>query len=580
MVRRDRDEQGATAVIVAMMALVLLGSAAFAIDLGRAVVSKHSLQHVADFAALTAGADDALPAQGGPGCGAWIQPSSEVASRAAEYLTENLPGATSAGQLMNCDLADGEVIHGWIESDGTIHPHRNMLTVVSPGQDIDFGLGRMMGSDGVTVSAHATVEVRSPVMRTMPVYAYDGCDWGQQTLINPSNGHATDVVLALAGHTNGKIPFDIVTNPASSPAQVPVGSTDTIVLRRQGNQGDAFDEEPLVTHVGFFEAGGHAPVVVTPASVTANEVAIVLPLSVTGVQTTWYVRVGVEVDGTITWSQVIVGSGNNARLAAIPLSIGEPVLTCDEGSSEGNFGSLVLEHPQGPNGQDANIAYNMAAGLSNPLAIHPIPPGSATCHDNPPGTVMWRNDGTNCVQARVGLTLSVAEDGLIDGVGGQPGRLRDTSSGVMCSTGNTVTRQGKTLNNDPLSCWFKESGVNVADVRSPSYSGGVVLDGGIFESPRFSFVPLLAVRPGPGTSQRYKIVGFRPAYITDEPGSATKGYSDNSRLLGIGFTNNNKVERMVVTFIHPDALPPVPVTETTVYTDPTGLAPKVLLMVD
>ena len=53
--------------------------------------------------------------------------------------------------------------------------------------------------------------------------------------------------------------------------------------------------------------------------------------------------------------------------------VGTPTLTCAQGSSSGNFGTLLLPHSQGPNGQSANIAYNIAVGLEHPLGLFPSP---------------------------------------------------------------------------------------------------------------------------------------------------------------------------------------------------------------
>ncbi|HSN05775.1 MAG TPA: pilus assembly protein TadG-related protein, partial [Candidatus Angelobacter sp.] len=51
-VGRDRGDRGAVAILVAIMAVLLVGMAAFAVDFGMAYANKTSLQKAADAAAL------------------------------------------------------------------------------------------------------------------------------------------------------------------------------------------------------------------------------------------------------------------------------------------------------------------------------------------------------------------------------------------------------------------------------------------------------------------------------------------------------------------------------------------------
>src|SRR5262245_50331760 len=92
-----RDERGAVAIVVTMLALVLLIMAAFAVDLGNAYVAKRDSQKHADFAALAGGMGDNLPTPNstrtctyGPAGSAADQAVVDVAS----YLRRTLGQAT------------------------------------------------------------------------------------------------------------------------------------------------------------------------------------------------------------------------------------------------------------------------------------------------------------------------------------------------------------------------------------------------------------------------------------------------------------------------------------------------------
>jgi Flp pilus assembly protein TadG len=99
---RRGDERGSVVVLVALMIVVILGMAAFAVDLGRWWVVKHQEQSAVDAAAL-AGAHD-LP----------DNPSQAIAD-AQDYFTRNMPG-TSA-QVTTPFNGDTKQIHVEVRRD-------------------------------------------------------------------------------------------------------------------------------------------------------------------------------------------------------------------------------------------------------------------------------------------------------------------------------------------------------------------------------------------------------------------------------------------------------------------------------
>src|SRR6516165_6170804 len=80
---RARDETGATAVIVAVILVVLLGCAALAIDIGSFYQAQRQAQAAADAAALAGAAD--LPGS-----------TSSATTDVTSYVNSNDPGATVA----------------------------------------------------------------------------------------------------------------------------------------------------------------------------------------------------------------------------------------------------------------------------------------------------------------------------------------------------------------------------------------------------------------------------------------------------------------------------------------------------
>ncbi|MGI9156630.1 MAG: hypothetical protein ACR2FG_08335, partial [Marmoricola sp.] len=370
----------------------------------------------------------------------------------------------------------------------------------------------------------------------------------------------------------------LTTNPASNPAQVSLEVTtpnDSLVINGTSLTG--------VTKVGFFESGtsssGPEPVVVDGPGFTltgSTKITIPhLPTTVTSVQDYWYVRV--LIGGQ--WSAVYTGNGSQQDLNALPLTVGTPTLTCGQGSSSGNFGTLLVPNSQGPNGEGENIAYNIATNIEHPLGIFPGAASPFTCGSSQTAAKLWPADGTNCVDTKTGLNLNAAQSGFISGVGGKPGRLTNVASGTGCaSNGAPATKVfgSYTINNDTLSCFLTDDTTNIGDIDGATYAlNAPVLSPAIYKSPRFAIVPVIGVQPANGDSNRYQIVGFRPAFITDQPSSATRT-SPASSTNGIPGSGGS-VDSIQVVFINDLALPHVDGGETQDY---TGTGPKNLMLVN
>ena len=112
------------------------------------------------------------------------------------------------------------------------------------------------------------------------------------------------------------------------------------------------------------------------------------------------------------------------------------------------------------------------------------------------------------------------------------------------------------VNNDVLSCYFKNGTTSIADVAKASYNSGVAFIPEILNSPRFFYVPVLAIQPSNGGSETYSIIDFRAAFITDETATTTAiqnsktGTSNNGLLV-----QGNDIKQLKVVFFNDKALP-------------------------
>lgn len=597
---RRRDESGAVALLVGMLALVLFGTAALSVDLAQLYVARETSQHTVDSAVLAAGGSG-LPAPNPPSTicfyGRRANATDPAVVKAAAYLTaegafgSGDPGAPSIApaSLVDCNLGNGEVGYGTFHGSGdatrlTYDPTE--LSAVSPPRSIRYGFAQLFGSRGGTVATRASVQVSSPTIRSLPLYAYSGCDYGGQTIAQPANGHAsTGIQLAHPEDTNDAVLGSLVTDPATDPAVIPQGATageDSLTIKGSGLG--------PVTKVGFFESGLSGPgpdpvtVDVTDTAVSTHsptEIALShLPQLVLGVNEVWYVRVKIG----DSWSPATRTQGNNETLVALPLTVGTPTLTCGQGSSAGNFGTLLLPNTSAgaPNGQTDNIAYNIATNIQHSLAIYPGAHSDWLCNAADPAARLWSNDGTNCVTTEPGLDLHAAQEGLLDGVADKRGRLTDVSDGTGCAADgkpSTTVLAGQTVNNDTLSCFLTQDDVTLSDIEGSTYSfDHPVLSPAIYDSPRFALVPVLGVQPD-GGRKTYQIVDIRPAFITDQPMSATRN-TPASAANGLTFAAQpaDTLGSVQVIFFNAAALPPPPNADGVVPYTGTGV--KVTHLID
>ena len=585
-----------------MMALMLLGIAALAVDVGSGLSRASDVQGQADFAALSAASTLAGQTSG-------TVPAA-VVGEVRDSLNANRPLNRDAcpaddqpsspcitnAQLTNASYLDGAV---WF-CTGPATPHPTCkepgLQVVAPQARVDFGFGNAFGISDTDVQASATIAVLSP-LGALPVFAVSPCDYGRQTVTDPANGHVTPVTiptLASDTDTNTTTLSQVAVNQVALNA---VGTTLTLSGSRWTN----------TIKVGFFPSDGGAPVeatafnddatvnhpnTATPVRYTTNggssrNIQFSVPLAVSTRELVWYIRVFNTTSPTVMTGQW------SAKATAQAFRVGEPVLECNAGSSDGNFGTLKFPRSDVSSTND-QAAMNMATNLQKPLSLttHTAWNSSGLCTDGLSGAVTSAlpnpglRAGTNCVDTDTGLPALAATAGMITGDHiPAPGRLvsKPTTDGCDRNGGSsehTVTIHGTdyALNDDVLTCFLTNGTVSLADIANRNYVGDAVLDDSIYASPRFFFVPVLHVQPSNGGSNRYSIVDFRPAFLTDETVAASTIRGTSTATTDNGVTiAQNQIKTMKVIFFNTNALPSRTSGGVTTY---FGVGPRIIRLVD
>jgi len=564
---RTRDEQGAFAVVFALMLITLVTIAALGTDLGNAFARKTDTQSQADFAALTAGRQ--APTEiAAAAVGSAV--SSTVAAAVANSMNSNQPQddnrscwrtqtCITAAQLTDGDLTNGEARYTSLG-----------LQVIAPDNRVSFGFANVFGVSGVSVGATATVHAYSAGPRIFPMFAVAGCDWGQQALTDPASGSSAVPPLAYDSDSDSQnkvIDGSLVLKDSTgaSVTSLTLNSTGNSVLINSTAwknltkfgffRGDDTSPSAVVEQPTFWLASDATKAPLSPYTNNSGaQLGLNVPDSVAAVETTWYVRA--YNNGSGKWTP---------RDEAQPLAVGRTILECDSDPTSGNFGTIKLPRTDVPSSQ--NLYKNLADGLQSPLSLHThdwaktnnaTPLG--TCTDGVNGAIVSTGGGstplrphTNCVDTVTGVTTGDADAGLITYNNGQ-GLLTNKPTHANCAPGGgnasrTVHLSGRdyTINNDILSC-FLLPGKQLIDVQSPTYSGGAAFSNDLLSSPRFGYVPVLKVAPT-GGSNKYSIIDFRPAFITDEkPGSA----ATSSNGLQV---NSSGITQLKVFFFNFDSVP-------------------------
>jgi hypothetical protein len=586
---RRRDESGAVAVMFGLLAVMLMSVAALGVDIGNEVGRHTSTQSQADFAAFAAAQKMTATAT----AGSVVSPT--IAATVAAALNANQPQddkapTSSCVNNKNCvkasDLTDGK------KSNGELNYTNAGLQVTAPRHWVSFGMARIMGFQGAYVGATATVNIFSPGLRVLPMFAVLGCDYGLQTLADPANGHDTPTTPTLAFNSetnNTQIIPDLVVKDSSGNA------VNSLVLNSTGNTVTVSAKKwDNTRYIGFFRGDDTTPSLIKLAPLVAptaapysnnpqSTVTVNIPNAVTQTQTAWYVRVyDTTGPGTGTDDPTTVGHTPGKwsdATQALGIRVGNAVLQCAQGSSDGNFGTLKL--PRGGTPAANDLPLNIAVGLQSPLSLtkhqqwqSDSPAGK--CFDGQngavtsPGNLGLLNKGTNCVGTDTGLAANDATQGLISGVSGNKGLLTTASTKAGCAPDGTSANRAVTvtgpgggnfnIDNSTLTCYLTNTTTSLADIATSTYNKGAVLDKSIVDDPRFVWVPVVAVKPDCGSCSNYSIIDIRPGFITDQ--QPISGSVKNSTMAQNGGTmengvviSNNGLTSLKVVFFNIDAMP-------------------------
>jgi hypothetical protein len=590
---RIRDERGAIAVIVAILACVLFGIGAMAVDLGAAFSRKRATQADADLAALAGGG--------------MLPDKAAAIDAAARYLLLNLPqsddGSTAPTlsdlpaftmQLRNPSVTDGAICFpadstsdkdasSCVDGAGTA----TRIKVIAPDRLVRFGLANALPkADGrpaqsvpnVKVTAMATVELRTLGGKMLPFGVPLPCGTGSRIIKentgNGGNGGGND---NDNGQTTMPTQGSAATRPgvssaSVSPSPLTEGQSGTISVT-----GTRFDTTAGQTRVAYSLG---TTTVDAPAVSVASQTNLSAGIPGELSAGTWYVSVGVLVNGSWSWS---VDNPNQAQSFAVTPA-------CD--SNRGDFGTLYSprQDPNTPGGTlpgQSVLVYNIALGIDHGLQPYPgslpQPPTLVACDpvtlpqsindDNP------YRDTNNCADVRPGFSSQDVTDGLITGGNGM--NTPRLAKPVTCRTSgvpDTVNLLNRQVNNDVLSC-FLMAGHKLGDLATAT---SPMLSADVFQSPRFMIVPLINVPTLPPNAVQgvpfYPIKKFAYAFITDETGTASKDNSNATSANGLTIQTQNV--RAVRVFFFPIEAVQAGAPNVGPTTKYTGIGPKVPVLVN
>ncbi len=540
MAKWFRDDRGAVSVVVALMSLLLLGTAALAVDMGNAYARKRLVQTEVDLAALAGGAN--LPAS---------TPADENAAVAAvlDYLQRNSTFGQDELSWTAVDLQDGELGNGEVFFDNP-----NRMRVVAPSATVDFGLAGAMGFSSVDVSATATVEIRSPG-RVLPTFLLEACSYGPQVLKDGNQDPEPEPIYVPSSTSNGN---GIPTPTRSSVEPIPAGSPIRITLTGTNFTG--------VTTVLFTRdvKNWSAPAL----NVTSTSLQVDVPDKVYNRPGVWHIRL--QSPTKIT---------KDRENLPVTVTTGSAAPGCGT-SSTGDFG--LMQSPRADSSSGSWLTLNLAQGLDHtvlPFTPFPTTP-SGLCKSGTtviPGAVLDYDppappqDGANCINIYTGNQVSKLTDGILGRLGNKP---------TTCDVNNGTSQPfliNTYINNDVLNC-FLADGYRLGDISSSTGAvPGDSLSAAALDSPRFFWVPVITPSVNPQNGD-YAIRTFRPIFLTDESEFARHLSSDASTRNGL-VAQQSQLSLVQVYAFSADALP-----ETTVTSGPTeaylGTGPRVVRLVE
>jgi hypothetical protein len=587
-----RDDRGAVAIMVALLAGVLVIVSALSVDLGNAWARGRIVQKQADIAALAAGS---LLPMSSTDARTDNEPD-DIAARAVDYLNDNKASGQDdavASQLVDNDFSNGEL--QFFHDDGSACTDIcTQLTLTPPQAYVDFGLAGAVAS-GTNVTRSATVRAFSELPRqedVVPFWIPSGCGYGPVDADTSNGGGpsprpapawaakaaAAPIPISPVGThtmTNPALTYDVAYNGSLDFRQLKItnvpSSTTKATIRAISPDGLYFNE--------------YASADIKSNATTFNVDNFTVSTELTSVPGTWKLYALID-DGGVKYSSNFVEI-NVAQNPASPSPTTEsPTGTATTGSpsgpsssdttttatatttsvpvgcvgqDRGNFGQL--DSPRALSSEDGNnerLAYNLALGLDHLPVPYTFSDIQKECADQNGNNVISGNvrlddesrAGNNCIISDEGNDGPQIFKGLISGIGGNPGRLDVVNGSTKAGcNGGDVSHGGYMINNDVLSCYLS-GGATLADISAEDGVEDFMLDDSVKDSPRFCWLPVVLATDR--AQKGYQpLVDYLPAFITDEDQVPTAASADN----GLELQGNSvKVIRMFV--FNKDALGP------------------------
>jgi hypothetical protein len=573
---RTRSEKGAIAIMVALLATVLFGCAALAVDLGNAWSRKRAVQKQVDVSALAAG---------------WMLPmttvnKSSIADKVATYLDDADNRTTGQATVTGAQLIDGVAENGevvFLHDDGSACTENcTEMRVLAPKARVDFGFAAVLGRSHVDVQRDATVRVVSqlpPMEKTVPFWLPTGCGFG------PIEADTTQ------GAT---------TDPTATATASP--TTETRFQPASGDVGGHVLDGAAITEVGYFGAatisgytvngisGGGIKKVTLRAYPPTGEAYVdfaaqtdgngILPdinvsqADLTRIPGDWWIWALAQKNNSFTYSSnhlvIRVTGGPSATATATPTVATSGVPVGCIGQDRGNFGQLDSPRYEG-GAKQTRFAKNLAMGIDHLLTPYVFADGVAErkqCDE--PGSILpgaqlddISRNGNNCIVGDTGNDGPKTYDGLVAGLDdGTPGRLDTANGATTCPDRDDVVMSGRVINNDVLSCFLRD-GATLADIASPSGVSTSMIDPKVMQSPRFIWLPVVYAYDR-AQKNFQPIRQFVAGFITDETQTTAATAANGLDLDG------NSVKVLHVFTFNRDVLPTVEKSRTTDYTPTVG----------
>jgi len=627
---RDREEQsGAVAVLVGLMALVLMIVAALSVDLGNAWARGRVVQKQADVAATAAGS---LLPMSPTVTGHHAADIAALAAKYLNDNLSQGQATTTGANLLDGNFANGEIKfyneNGTACTTGCIR-----MTLTPPGAYVTFGLaGTVKNGVNVVRSATVKlVSLPPPMAKVVPLWLPSGCGYGPVDG-DTTGGASAPATTAPATTATTATTTATTTSTATTATTTATTSAPPIVISPKGthalsgtNTSVAYGQS-LTIH-GWQITGLGANIskasirLISPngtifieyaASTTVPKGTMSIPDFAVGIEVTktpgvWTAYAMAQPSGAnkpIEYSSnsvtvTVTGSAPSTSTSAPPATTATTATTAPTtattsasatsvpvgcvGSDRGNFGQM--DSPRSGGGQHQTVlALNMAIGLDHRLTLYSgtLTPTQKECADkngnNKINTTIVQLDdvsrnGNNCIIADSGNDGPAFYDGLIGGVSGKPGRLDvangHTKTGCGSPARSDLTINGKTINNDELSCFLKP-GFKLEDIAS-STADPSMLDQSISKSPRLVYLPVVLANDR--AQKGYQpIVSYVAGFITDQDYGPTEATSANGLSI-----NGNSVKTIRVFVFNPNTVIGNPNSPDEPY-DPTLGTPTVRLI--